>query len=341
MSVILDETRRRARAARYDGGPRTLLGAALALALAQTAAGCARGEPPPEAGALATVRFAVGATSIPVPFGISKGFFAEHGIAVRLLHVPGGVEAVTAAAADEVDAGSYGSPIVVGAAAGVPIRIVASPPAPGQHFVLVARPGYFTVADLRGKRVSPGGPGQGTRQAFDVIARAHGLAPSDFQRVDAGDTAVSLAALQSGSVDAVLTTELHAYKAEAEGFGKVIARAADYFGRYQHSYVFATQRLIDRRPDVLRRFLAGYRKTIAYIKANPGEAIAFGVRELELEEAPLRSVLSREIPTWDPSGQVDLVGTDNAIRILKTLGELDPSVSVTAAQLADLRFLAP
>lgn len=320
-------------------GARRVVQAALALALLPLAAGC-RGEPARGAGARATVRFVGSATAIPIPFGIAKGFFAEQGIEVRELHVPGGVEAVTAAAADEVDMGSFGSPVLVGAAAGVPIKIVASPPAPGQHFVLVARPGYRSVADLKGRRVSPGGPGQGTRQAFDVIARAHGLDPSAFERVNAGDTAVSLAALQAGGVDAVLTTEQQAYKAEAEGFGKVVARAADHFGRYQHSYVFATQRFIDRHPDVLRRFLAAYRKTVAYVKAHPDEAIAFGVQQLQQEEAPLRHVLSREIPTWDPSGEVDLVGTDNAIRILKELGELDASVSLTAAQLVDPRFLA-
>jgi ABC-type nitrate/sulfonate/bicarbonate transport system substrate-binding protein len=80
---------------------------------------------------------------------------------VKVVTVTGGVEAVTAAAAGEAEMGGMGSPIIVGAAAGVPIKIIASPPAAGQQFILVSRPKYKTLADLKGKPVSPGRPGQG------------------------------------------------------------------------------------------------------------------------------------------------------------------------------------
>lgn len=311
-------------------------------ALLVVAAACRRGDEGPTR-KLAPVRFVTGAGNIPVTLGIRKGFFAERGIDLRLVVIAGGggVEAVVAAAAGEVDVGSYGSPVLVGAAAGVPIKIVASPPAPGQHFVLVARRGYERLEQLEGKRISPGRPGQGTLQAFRRIAGAHGLLPSDFEAVDVGNSASAFAALQAGSVEAVIASEASGVKAELEGFGKVIERAADYFGRYQHSFVFATQRFVDRQPEVLRAFLAAYRRSVEYVKAHPEEAIQLGVKVLELEEAPLRAVLTKEIPTWDPSGRVDLEGTDAALRILKELGEIDPSVPVTAAQLVDERFLAP
>jgi hypothetical protein len=79
---------------------------------------------------------------------------------------------------------------------------------------------------------------------------------------------------------------------------------------------------------------------VEYVKAHPEEAIQFGVTELKLEEKPLRRVLDQQLPTWDASGRVDMEGTDNAIKILKDLGELDKSVNVTAQKLVDDRFLA-
>ena len=75
------------------------------------------------------IRYATSVGNLPINFGITKGFFAEQGLDVKVVTVSGGVEAVTAAAAGEAELGGMGSPIVVGAAAGVPITIVGSPPA--------------------------------------------------------------------------------------------------------------------------------------------------------------------------------------------------------------------
>jgi ABC-type nitrate/sulfonate/bicarbonate transport system substrate-binding protein len=289
------------------------------------------------------VRYAtigVNEASLPLYLGIKKGFFAEKGVELKISDFPGGVESVTAGAAGEIDIGGVGSPIVVGAAAGVPIKIVGSPVAPGQHFIVVGRPSYTSFKELKGRKVSGGRPGQGTIQAFVTIAKANGLKLSDFQNLDAGFGAAAYASLQSGQIEALLTTEMVAAKAEIEGVGKVLARAQDYFGRYQHSYFFATDRFIAQKPQGVRGFLAGYRKSVEYVKAHPEEAIQFGVTELKLEEKPLRRVLDQQLPTWDASGRVDMEGTDNAIKILKDLGELDKSVNVTAQKLVDDRFLA-
>jgi NitT/TauT family transport system substrate-binding protein len=285
------------------------------------------------------IRYATSLGNLPINFGIAKGFFARQGLDVKVVTVSGGVEAVTAAAAGEAELGGMGSPIVVGAAAGVPITIVGSPPASGQHFVLVSKPQYKNLAELKGKPVSPGAPGQGTIQAFNVIARAKGFKPTDFQNVNAGNSANALAALQAGKVEAIIASETLGEKAKLEGFGKILEHAADYFGRYQHSFIFATNRFIKERPEAVRAFLAAYRQTVEYLKAHPEEAIQFAVKDLQQDEIPYRTVYGKEIPTWDTSGRIDFEGTENAIRILKELGEIDPKVQITAKQIADEQFL--
>jgi len=312
------------------------LSALLALAAGCTKGDAARGK---ATGKLETVRYATSVGNLPINFGIKKGFFAEQGLDVKVVTVSGGVEAVTAAAAGEAEMGGMGSPIITGAAAGVPITIVGSPPAAGQAFILLARPGYRSLAELKGKPISPGGAGQGTIQAFNVIAKAKGFKLSDFQYVNAGNSANALAALQAGKVEAVITSEVVGVKAELEGFGKVLERAVEYFGRYQHTFIFATKKFIQEKPDKVRSFLAAYRKSVDYIKAHPEEAIQFGITELQQDERAYRTVQAKEIPTWDTSGRVDIEGTDNAIKILKDLGEIGPKVQITAKQIVDERFL--
>jgi NitT/TauT family transport system substrate-binding protein len=300
---------------------------------------CTKGKQAEGAAKLETIRYATSAANLPITFGIKKGFFAEQGLDVKVITVTGGVEAVTAAAAGEAELGGMGSPILTGAAAGVPITIVASPPSAGQHFILVSRPGYQSLAQLKGKPISPGGAGQGTIQAFNVIARAKGFTPADFQNVNAGGTANALAALQAGKVEAIITSEITGVRAEQEGFGKVLERAADYFGHYQHSFIFATNKFIKEKPDKVRSFLVAYQRSVEYIKAHPEEAIQFGIKDLQQDEKSFRIVQSKDIPTWDTSGKVDLVGTDNAIKILKELGEIDPKVQITANRIVDQQYL--
>lgn len=286
-----------------------------------------------------TLRFSTSKTwCIPFSLGIKKGFFAERGIDVKLVEA-GGVNIVIAAAAGEADMGAMGSPILIGAATGVPIKIIASPPSTENPFILVARNEYKSVADLKGKKVSYGRPGNGTIQAFNFIVKAKGLKLEDFHNVDAGGATTGLAALKSGQLDAIVTSEMTAFKAEQEGYGKILARASDYFGRYQHSYIFATDKFIKEQPDVLRNFLAAFRKSVEYAKANPEEVVQYGIKDLELEEKPLRHVLKKELPKWITDGKVDLVGTNNALKILRDLGELDKTGTVTAEQLVDQSFL--
>jgi len=315
------------------------LGVLTVLASGCTKGEAAKGTHADGAAKLETIRYATSAANLPITFGIKKGFFAEQGLDVKVVTVSGGVEAVTAAAAGEAELGGMGSPIITGAAAGVPITIVGSPPSAGQPFILVARPGYHSLAELKGKPISPGGAGQGTIQAFNVIAKAKGFKLSDFQYVNAGSSANALAALQAGKVEAVITSEVIGVKAELEGFGKVLERAVDYFGHYQHTFIFATNQFIKEKPDKVRSFLVAYRKTVEYIKAHPEEAIQFGIKDLQQDEKSFRIVQAKDIPTWDTSGKVDIVGTDNAIKILKDLGEIDPKVQITANKIVDQQFL--
>jgi NitT/TauT family transport system substrate-binding protein len=311
------------------------------LFLALLSSGCSKQAEPPITGksSKTLIRYATSSGNLPINFGIKKGFFAEQGIEVKVVNISGGVEAVTAAAAGEADFGGMGSPIIVGAAAGVPITIVGAPPASGQHFVLVSKPQYTRFSELKGKPVSPGAPGQGTIQAFNIIAKAKGFQPSDFQFVNAGGSSNALAALQAGKIEAVITSEVVGVKAEEEGFGKILERAVDYFGHYQHSYIFATNSFIKEKPQAVKAFLLAYQKTVEYIKTHPDEAIGFAVTELKQDEIPYRKVYGKEIPSWDTSCRVDLVGTENAIKILKDLGEIDSKVQVTAKQIVDQQFL--
>lgn len=268
-----------------------------------------------------------------------NGYFAARGLSVQVRHFDGGPQAIAAAAAGEIDLGSVGTPVLIGAVRGVPIRIVASPAATRNPFVLVGAPAIRRIEDLRGKRVGVSSVGGGNRQALAWVVASRGLGLRDLQLVGiGGGSAVGYAALQAGRVDAIMTSEPWATRIEVGGAGRILATAADHFGRYQHQFLFGTRGFLDRQPEVVRAFLAAYREAVVWAKTHPDAFTALAVRELQLEEPVARRVLARDLPAWNDTGRVDLEGTRNAIRILKEIGDLDASLPVDVPELVDPRF---
>lgn len=292
---------------------------------------------------LVKIRFGelgIGPTNLFIDLGIRKGFFAEQGIDLEVRHFNGGgPETITAAAAGEVEMGSAGSPVIVGISKGVPIRIVASPLIKGNSFVLLGGPDIKTIEELKGKRIGVSSIGGGAHQSLRRIAASKGLTPDQYQVLATGTGGTGYASLQSGKVDAIVSSEPWVTKVEQDGVGKVLANASDYYQNYQHSGIFATQKFIAGNPEAIRGFLKGYRKSAEYAKSNQDELLALATKELQFDDKLLKALYAKNIPLWDTTGSVDLKTLTNTLAILKEVGDLDSTVNLTAEQLVDLRFL--
>jgi uncharacterized protein len=70
------------------------------------------------------------------------------------------------------------------------------------HLLVGPHTSIHGMADLRGKNVDPGGPGSGAAQAFKVLSRAYGLAPTDVKVIVSGYEQ-GVAQLLDGHLDAM------------------------------------------------------------------------------------------------------------------------------------------
>jgi len=271
---------------------------------------------------------------------LEKGIYKANGIDLQLVQfLRGGPESIAAAASNQVDMGSAGTPILTGITRGVHLKVVGAPAYKTQPFVLVSRLDIRSVADLKGHDVAFGSVGGGAAEAARYIFLANKVDLDSVTNVGGGATSAAYLALKAGRVSAAILGDPYVTLAEFEGSGKVLARAEDYFGHYEHSYIFATQKFIDTHPDAIRRFFVANRAAIRYAKAHPDELLAFGKRTLNLDDRVIKTVLARLIPQWDDSGQVDQVGLLNAVKIVQGLGDIDKSYQPSIAGLTDLRFV--
>jgi len=291
---------------------------------------------------LTKIRFAnlaIGLTSAYHMLGIEHGIFDKYGIDLQVINFQkGGAEAAAGIASGQVDMGSFGTPILTGIAKGLPMKIVAAPAVKEMNFVLVAANDITRVEDLKGKIVATGALGGGVHQSFVKIINAHGLKESDVNVVATGGTDAYMIA-KSGQVAAVQTSGAPVIQIEADGIGHTLAKAYDYYGDYEHSYVFATNEFIANHPDAITNFLKASRESHQYSKDHFDELVEKGKTLVGNNEEVIRRFYEEDIASWDLTFQVNITGTANAVEIVKELGEIAPDVKFDEKTWVDKRFL--
>ena len=133
---------------------------------------------------------------LPIPKGFEPYARAAKGLGVPKDQfenfIRGGAEAMAGVASGGIDMGTFGTPILIGIAAGLPIKIVGSPPQKRQSFELVARKGINSVKELKGKVVTSGALGGGSHESLLKILHDNGLTENDVGVVATGGTDTAL-----------------------------------------------------------------------------------------------------------------------------------------------------
>jgi ABC-type nitrate/sulfonate/bicarbonate transport system substrate-binding protein len=157
-----------------------------------------------------------GALQWPEYIAQTFGWFKENGIKVEMLSV--GAGSAQELAAGSLNLGYSGFPDFIRAAnEGAPIKIVINgigqPP-----YTIYSKPTIKTIADLKGKVVSIGGPKDITLLYTQGFIASAGLNSNDLDFVYAKATPDRLAALVSGAVDAAILYPPFTFRAAAQGF---------------------------------------------------------------------------------------------------------------------------
>jgi ABC-type nitrate/sulfonate/bicarbonate transport system substrate-binding protein len=228
----------------------------------------------------------------PTLIGIQKGFFAAEGIKPDILYVQS-----SAALVQQLTAGSLDISISTGLVdalraigMGAPIAIVRlevqAPP-----YDLVAKPSIKSLADLRGKLISLGGPKDITRIYVERMLAAHGVKPGDFDMVFAGATSARTAALVAGAVDAAILLPAFNFQAIDKGFHS-LGLTVDYVRELPFTGIAVNVAWAKNHKSTLQKILLAENRSIAWFEddKNRAEAVqilktASGLTQNDTEKA--------------------------------------------------------
>lgn len=139
---------------------------------------------------------------LPQLFARDAGVFQKHGLAVELIQIAGPIQ-VAALAAGEIDFGAAVSPALFAAARGLPLRgvmITVKTPL----FYIISEPGTKRLQDLSKKRIAVDTVGALQYIAARAILKKKGVNPDGISYIQTGSVSNSVAALNSGAVNAAL-----------------------------------------------------------------------------------------------------------------------------------------
>ncbi len=170
-------------------------------------------------------------------------------------------------------------------------------------------------ADLKGKKIGVYSLSSGTRQNLQVLLHQVGLTESDVSIEVTG--LLNFAPVIQGQVDATAATDTGLYVGTLKGLPEVnVIEVRDTLNLPSDIFV-VTEAAYEAKKPLLRRFLAAYRDSAAWMIANPEEAA--------------RLAVTRTINGGDEKINLAIIKLRNASTVSETtkakgLGQFDPDL---------------
>ena len=279
----------------------------------------------------------------PVFISLDKGFFTELNLKVDIIYVPSSAQVIqqltsgsldvtmSTGLVDPIRAIEKGSPLAI-------VRLEAqSPP-----YALVAKPSIKSLAELKGKVISVGGPKDITRIYVERMLAPHGVKPGEFDMVFAGATSARAQALLSNAVDAAIILPPFNFQAVAQGFNE-LGLTVDYAPELPFSGTVVNLTWAKAHQDVMARVLAAHAKATAWFEddRNRAEAVRIMVEASKLKPDEVEKAYDffRKGKYFEPTGRISRKKLGALIDALVGLGDI-PKIEVERLVLPGVTQMA-
>jgi NitT/TauT family transport system substrate-binding protein len=242
--------------------------------------------------------------------GIDAGIYKKYGIEIETTTLPG-AQLHQAMTADSIDMALGSGTDFQFIAKGAPEKGVAAfAGAPINLAILVRMDGKITkIDDLKGRIVAVSTNGSLTYWLTTEINRRLNWTGDDAMKpVATGAMEAQVAALRANNVDGVAGNIETGYRLEGQGIAKSLVPFGKYINPFITHVIYATNDMINNKPDQVRGFLKGWFETIAFMKTHEAETLASTRPITQLDEATAKKVYEELMPMFLDNGHFDPKG---------------------------------
>src|SRR4029450_12595677 len=211
-----------------------------------------------------------------------KGFFRDERLDNETVVISGPLS-IAALLSGDVDYSGAGGRGLRAAIKGAPVKGIMFQ-ADKVTFYLVADPSIRNAADLKGKRIAIGSPGDTQDRVMTMFAERGGVSSRDIIRISMGaDTNTRVIAVKTGAAQATAVDPGGLVFAQKEGLVS-LGFLGDLFPMPFQGFV-ATARKIRHNPSQVKRWLRAAIRGLMFVRDRPEEAVDLGMKKLQLGRA--------------------------------------------------------
>lgn len=248
------------------------LGMIIGVVLALAATGCAGGAASTvtaDSNGLLPVKIgytAPGAGYSDLYVAADYGIFKKHGLNVQLVRLNTSSQLVASLASNSVQIGvGVAQDSAAAILKGAPLKFVAMSE-PHYNLEMWASPDIKSIQDLRGKKVAISAPGSESDFGLTALLNSKGMQRGDVQTEFVQGIPAEVAALESGSVQAILTQPPNGTQSKQKGAVRLAALSNLDFPL--GTYTVESGYLAKNR-DVVSRFVQADADALKYLRTNP------------------------------------------------------------------------
>ena len=178
------------------------------------------------------------------------------------------------------------------------------------------------VVDLKGKKIGLSTVGSLTDWLLRELSRQQGWGPEGIEGVPLGSESGRTASLRTGTTEGMVIDVATAAKLEKEKAGRIIVHFGTVAPDFIIHAIFATNKSIANKPEVLKHFLAGWFETINWMRAHRDETVALAA------------------PVMHQDKDIVAMNYDQTMNDFSTTGRFDPkALAVLAQSFVDMKTL--
>ncbi len=279
----------------------------------------------------------------PIFIALEEGYFAEQGLELELVKFNRVGQSLPALALGDIDisADSVGSNLFSAVSRGLKLKIVADKGHLGGECcyaaILVRKDLYDsgelrTISQLKGKKIALA-PIPSWGYVYDTILRRGNLTLDDIEIAKLPIPA-TVAALESGAIDASSAAEPLITQLETSGIAVRLAEYRNYVPGYQVSTIIYGPNLLEKNHELGNKFMVAYLKGVRqFNKGKTGRNLEILQKHTRLEADILKDIC---LVSFYDDGHVDV----DTIRVVQDWaykrGYIDEKIPVS--QLVDTSF---
>jgi len=266
---------------------------------------------------LVTTKYA--AEELPITAGLARGIFKKHGVDLQVTQAKTSSVASAALISGRADLGLMQSAFVVSAdAAGGNLRLVGQLLDQLDYHVITAK-GIKSLSDLVGKKMGDPGPNNGNTATLKAVMDKAGFGADKLTYVTVGAQAAILAALQKNQVQVGLLVAPFTIQARGAGLND-LGTVEKYLPNNTAAAFAGTADTLQKKSDLVRRFLAAALESTQWVAQNPSDAIALLMQSDKVTKDVATEDYNEVKDIYTKTGEIDPNGLTAWIQVATKYG---------------------